>query len=113
LATVQTLPFLLLSIPLGLLADRVSRRQLMVIAEAVRAASLAVLFLAVVYGYVTMPLLVVLGFVGACGTVAFNVAGPAFLPSLVARLNGGLYSGRVWRWHGGGCFTLASAIAAC
>jgi predicted MFS family arabinose efflux permease len=85
LATMQTLPFLLLSIPLGLLADRVSRRQLMVIAEAVRAVSLALLFLAVVYGQVTMPLLVVLGFVGACGTVAFNVAGPALVPSLVER----------------------------
>jgi MFS family permease len=85
LAMMQTLPFLLLSIPLGLLADRVSRRQLMVIAEGVRAGSLAVLLLAVVYGYVSMSLLVILGFVGACGTVAFNVAGPALVPSLVER----------------------------
>ena len=30
LATAQTLPFLLLSIPIGLLADRVSKRRLMV-----------------------------------------------------------------------------------
>ena len=37
LATAQTLPFLLLSIPLGLLADRTSRRTLMVVSELVRA----------------------------------------------------------------------------
>ena len=36
LATAQTLPFLLLSIPLGLLADRGSRKRLMVLAELVR-----------------------------------------------------------------------------
>ncbi|MFZ2652606.1 MAG: MFS transporter, partial [Burkholderiaceae bacterium] len=45
LATAQTLPFLLLSIPAGLLADRWSRRRLMVWAEALRAVSLfALLF---------------------------------------------------------------------
>ena len=36
LAAVQSLPFLLLSIPFGLLADRTSRRRLMVAAEALR-----------------------------------------------------------------------------
>src|ERR1700719_2609998 len=40
LQTAQTLPFLLLAIPAGVLADRVSRRGLMVTAEALRAASL-------------------------------------------------------------------------
>jgi hypothetical protein len=42
LAAVQTLPFLLLAIPLGLVADRVPRRRVMLAAEAVRAASLLV-----------------------------------------------------------------------
>jgi MFS family permease len=41
LQTVQTLPFLLLSIPAGVLADRMSRRRLMVAAEALRAIALA------------------------------------------------------------------------
>ena len=36
LATAQTLPFLILSMPLGLLADRTSRRQLMALAEGLR-----------------------------------------------------------------------------
>src|SRR6476661_8938408 len=40
LQTAQTLPFLLLSIPAGVLADRTSRRRLMVGAEALRLASL-------------------------------------------------------------------------
>ena len=52
LATVQTLPFLLLSIPLGLLADRHSRRALMVLAEALRAASLLGLLAAALLGAV-------------------------------------------------------------
>src|SRR5258705_11662027 len=40
LQTAQTLPFLLLSIPAGVLADPVSRRGLMAWAEGLRAASL-------------------------------------------------------------------------
>src|SRR2546430_4064311 len=40
LQTAQTLPFLLLSIPAGVLADRASRRRLMAGAEALRALSL-------------------------------------------------------------------------
>src|SRR3989442_963544 len=39
--TAQTLPFLLLSVPAGVLADRASRRRLMAGAEALRALSLA------------------------------------------------------------------------
>ena len=40
LATAQTIPFLLLSIPFGLLADRSPRRALMVAAELLRALAL-------------------------------------------------------------------------
>ena len=40
LQTAQTLPFLLLSIPAGLMVDRASRRRLMVGTEALRAVSL-------------------------------------------------------------------------
>ncbi len=40
LATVQTLPFLLLSIPIGLMADRLSRQRLLVAAEVLRAAGI-------------------------------------------------------------------------
>jgi predicted MFS family arabinose efflux permease len=85
LAAVQTLPFLLLAIPLGLLADRVSRRLLMVAAEALRAASLLALLAMMGTGYLSIAGLAVLGFLGAMGTVAFSVAAPALVPALVPR----------------------------
>jgi predicted MFS family arabinose efflux permease len=85
LAGAQTLPYLLLSLPIGLLADRLPRRRLMLAAEALRALTLLVLALAVLAERVSLPLLAVLGFVGAVGTVGFSVAAPALLPALVAR----------------------------
>ena len=85
LATAQTLPFLLLSIPLGLLADRTSRRTLMVASEVVRALAFVGLLAAVLSGRLSLVLLGVLGFIGAIGTVGFSVAAPAILPALVPR----------------------------
>jgi predicted MFS family arabinose efflux permease len=85
LATAQSLPFLLLSIPLGLLADRTSRRRLMVLAEVLRAVALLALLLVVISGQLSIGLLALLGFIGAAGTVAFSVAAPALVPSLVPR----------------------------
>lgn len=88
LSAAQTLPFLLLALPLGLLADRVPRRRLMGLAEALRALTLLALAVAVGTGTGTgmagLPLLAALGFLGAVGTVGFSVAAPALLPSLVA-----------------------------
>ncbi len=84
LATAQTLPFLLLSIPAGLLADRWSRRRLMVLAEGVRAVALIALLLATASGQLSFALLAALGFIGATGTVGFSVAAPALVPALVA-----------------------------
>ena len=85
LATAQTLPFLLLSIPLGLLADRTSRRTLMVVSEVLRALAFAGLLAAVLSGRLSLVVLGVLGFIGAIGTVGFSVAAPAILPALVPR----------------------------
>lgn len=85
LATAQTLPFLLLSIPLGLLADRVSKRRLMVVAEVLRTLAFVGLLIAALTGQLSLPLLAVLGFIGATGTVGFSVAAPALVPSLVPR----------------------------
>ena len=85
LATAQTLPFLLLSIPVGLLADRVSKRRLMVAAEAVRALAFLGLLSLAALGLLSIPALAVLGFLGAAGTVGFSVAAPALVPALVPR----------------------------
>lgn len=85
LQTVQTLPFLLLSIAAGVLADRRSRRRLMASAEAVRAVSLLGILVLAELGLLTLPLLALLGFVGASGTVTYSVTAPSLVPSLVPR----------------------------
>ena len=115
LAAVQTLPFLLMSIPLGLLADRMSRRGLMLMAEALRAASLFALLAMVVSGHLSIFWLGALGFIGAVGTVGFSVAAPALVPSLVprellARANGRLELARSAAYAGGPA--LAGALVA-
>ncbi|MFE0838558.1 MFS transporter [Achromobacter insolitus] len=84
LQTAQTLPFLLLSLPAGVLADRMSRRTLMTAAECVRAASLLGLLALLATGGLSLGWLAALGFLGAVGTVAYNVAAPALVPRLVA-----------------------------
>jgi predicted MFS family arabinose efflux permease len=83
LQTAQTLPFLLMSIPAGVLADRMSRARLMTAAESLRALSLVAVLALIALGSLTLPLLALLGFIGACGTVAFGVTAPALVPALV------------------------------
>jgi predicted MFS family arabinose efflux permease len=84
LQTALTLPFILFAIPAGLLADRISRRWLMAGSEALRATALAGILLLIWLGVLTLPLLALLGFVAVCGTVAYSVAAPALVPSLVS-----------------------------
>jgi predicted MFS family arabinose efflux permease len=95
LAAVQTLPFLLVSMPLGLLADRMSRQRLMVWAEGLRAVSLLVLLAMVFASKLNIGWLAVLGFLGAVGTVGFSVAAPALVPALVPREALALANGRL------------------
>ena len=79
----QTLPFLLMSIPAGVLADRMSRARLMARAEALRVGALVAIAALAAVGGLSLPLLALLGFVGASGTVAYSVAAPALVPALV------------------------------
>jgi predicted MFS family arabinose efflux permease len=83
LQTAQTLPFLLLSIPAGVLADRVSRARLMAAAETLRVVSLVSVLMLLSLGGLSVPLLAILGFAGACGTVCYAVTAPALVPALV------------------------------
>jgi predicted MFS family arabinose efflux permease len=115
LAAVQTLPFLLLSIPLGLVADRWPRRVVMLAAEMLRALALLGVLLMLLTGQVSIFNLALLGFLGAVGTVAFSVAAPALVPSLVprdalARANGRLELARSAAYAGGPA--LAGALVA-
>jgi predicted MFS family arabinose efflux permease len=130
LATAQTLPFLLLSIPFGLWADRHSRRRLMVGCEVLRGLSLLGLLAALLLDRLSLPLLAMLGFVGAVGTVGYSVAAPALLPALVpadglARANarlelarsaafaaGPALAGALVAWAGGStAFVLAAMLS--
>src|ERR1700710_3002421 len=83
LQTALTLPFILFAIPAGLLADRISRRAVMARSEALRAAALLGILALVWSNLLTLPLLALLGLVAVCGTVAYSVAPPALVPSLV------------------------------
>ncbi len=85
LAAMQTLPFLLLSLPLGMLADRMSRQRLMPWGEGLRLVSLLVMLMAWQSSSLGLGGLAVLGFLGAFGTVGFNVAAPGLVSSLVPR----------------------------
>src|ERR1700685_1486058 len=84
LQTALTLPFILFAIPAGLLADRISRRWLMTSAEALRAAALVAILLLIELKLLTLWWLALMGFVAVCGTVAYSVAAPALVPSLVS-----------------------------
>ena len=83
LQTALTLPFVLVAIPAGLLADRISRRRLMAGAEALRAVALLAILLLIALHWLTLPLLALSGFIAVCGTVVYSVAAPALVPSLV------------------------------
>jgi predicted MFS family arabinose efflux permease len=84
LQTALTAPFVLFAIPAGLLTDHIPRRTLMAGAEAVRAAALAAILLLTWLGWLTLSWLALLGFAAVCGTVAYTVAAPALVPSLVS-----------------------------
>ncbi|MEJ8845363.1 MFS transporter [Variovorax rhizosphaerae] len=110
LAAAQTLPFLLLSMPLGMLADRMSRRRLMLGSELLRAISLLAMLVAWLASSLTIEWLAALGFLGAIGTVGFSVAAPALVPSLVPREVLALANARL-ELARSGAFTAGPAIA--
>jgi len=110
LAAAQTLPFLLLSMPAGILADRYSRMRLIIAAEALRAAALFALVVLALLGRLSIGALAVIGFLGACGTVAFSVAGPALLPAIVAPEALGTANGRM-ELARSGAFAAGPALA--
>lgn len=95
LTAAQTLPFLLLSFPAGVIADRAARRSLMATAEALRSLALLALPVLIALGWLSVPALAVIGFAAATGTVAFSVAAPALVPALVPRPDFAAANGRL------------------
>lgn len=78
------LPFVLMSVVGGAVADRFDRRSVMAFADAARAATAALLvLLAMDDGAVYVPLLALLAFVGGAVDVAYDTAAVAIVPDLV------------------------------
>ena len=128
LSAAQTLPFLLLSLPAGVLADRMRRRRLMAGAELLRAVALLSMPALLWAGMLSLPLLAFVGALTATGTVVFSVAAPALVPGLVARVDFGAantrlelarslaftagpsLAGLVVAWLGGGVVFIMAAV---
>ncbi|UOX92039.1 MFS transporter [Amycolatopsis sp. FBCC-B4732] len=84
-ATAAYLPWLLLALPAGALADRCDRATLMWRAQAVQAALAAAIAVLAAGGRIGVPVLAVLAFGLGAGDVVFGTAAQAILPDLIAR----------------------------
>lgn len=84
LTTVATLlPWLLLSVPAGVLVDRVSRTAVMLAAQVAQAVIVGLVAVLVGIGAITLPVLISCAFLlGSC-TVVFSIAGQSVLPQIV------------------------------
>src|SRR5438445_9270396 len=81
----QRLPFLVLTLFTGVLADRVRRRPLMIVADVARAIALASIPLAFLLHVLTLAQLFVIALCMGIGNVLFDIAYLAYLPSLVGQ----------------------------
>ncbi len=106
-AAVAWLPWLLFSLPGGVLVDRVDRRRLMVIIDWARVAALAVLAVAMVIDRAGIPLLYAVLFVVNTGEVVFRSAAQAVVPAVVPRSRLERANG----WLGGGTQVMQNMVA--
>lgn len=85
LATIEFLPFILLSLPAGVWVDRLRRRPILIIGDLGRALTLISVPIAYQAGVLTIWQLYLVGFINGCLTVFFDVAYQSYLPSIVDR----------------------------
>jgi MFS family permease len=85
LATIEYLPFVILSLPAGVWVDRLRRRPILIAGDLVRAAVLISIPIAYALDALTIWQLYAVGFINGCATVFFDVAYQSYLPSLVER----------------------------
>jgi MFS family permease len=95
---VAWVPWLLFSLPGGVLVDRVDRRRLMVLIDGLRVAAMVVLAVAVLTDHATVAVLYSVLFVVNSGEVVFRSASQAMVPAVVPmarleRANGWLIGG--------------------
>jgi MFS family permease len=83
LTTASTLPFLVLGLPAGVLADRVDRRLLMLVADLVRMVAFTLMALLAFVEKLNLPTTLALLVAAGCAVAVFEVAYPSYLPLLV------------------------------
>jgi len=81
---VATLPWFLLGLPAGALVDRWNRKKVMLRADLVRFAILALLTVAVLTHHADIALLIVAGFALGCGDIFFDISAQAIMPVVVS-----------------------------
>jgi len=79
----QQVPWLLLGLASGALADRFDRRRILWTVDAARTVIVGALALAVATGAVTIPLLAAAGFLLGCGQTLYNGGWSGMVPALV------------------------------
>jgi MFS family permease len=99
-AFAQRLPWLLLSLISGALVDRFDRRRIMWTVDGFRTALLGFLGLAVLLGFVSVPLLYVVFFLMGTAETLFDTASVSILPAVVPReklekANGRLFGAQI------------------
>lgn len=83
--TVLTLPWLLFSLPVGAIVDRVDRKMMMIVINVLRTLVLGLLVVAVINSWINIWALLVVAFLlGVCETFSDTASG-ALVPSLVSR----------------------------
>ncbi|MGY1498479.1 MFS transporter [Streptomyces sp. QTS52] len=85
LSALETLPFLLIGLFVGVLVDRRARRPILIAANAIRFAALAWIPTAYALDMLTIPQLLVVTFLVGVMTVFFEIAYMSYLPGLVGR----------------------------
>lgn len=84
LGALQTLPFPILGMIVGVLADRLPRRAIMIVADVVRFLALAAIPAAAVFGRLDMALLYAVSLVTGCASAFFGITYQSYLPVIVS-----------------------------
>lgn len=86
LGSLRSLPFIVLTLPVGALVDRWNRRQLMIVADTGRALALGSIPLALALGHLTLGQLAAVSLIEGTLFTLFNVAETAAFPQVVPKV---------------------------